>query len=390
MADALVADLGHYLNDDGELTHDIGPAWSIAAYLTSIVGWVTSRTDPDDILTNLHCRRRPNHTPCGGEIVALLLEGETAIVWGCPECNDAGVIYGWEDTRWDRGERMLYEGPFLDSLPQVEDEPIADPSASPFGRFPEAQGALWRAQDLVYEAAGSPSRRKREELARRALEIFPDCSDAYLILSEAHAISSDERFEYVEKAFAAAKRALGPEPFEDGVGHFWSLFETRPYMRARLDLAIELALRDRLPEAVNHCKDLLRLNPEDQQAVRYHLVLYLMILEDTKALKALFKRYPDDAAAPFLYGHALFLYRTEGPGERANHLLGEALDFNPHVPAYLLGRRKVQGAPPNVITLGADNEALAYAFEWKQLWRDTPGALKWLRGQVENGLTRVK
>ncbi len=72
---------------------------------------------------------------------------------------------------------------------------------------------------------------RRVDLARQALTISPDCADAYLLLAEEAASSLEEARELLERGVAAGERALGPEPFEEDVGYFWGILETRPYMR---------------------------------------------------------------------------------------------------------------------------------------------------------------
>lgn len=64
----------------------------------------------------------------------------------------------------------------------------------------------------------------------------------------------------------AGKRALGPEPFEEDVGHFWGITETRGYMRARAGLAQCLWELGEHQAAIAHYKELLRLNPNDNKA----------------------------------------------------------------------------------------------------------------------------
>jgi hypothetical protein len=100
---------------------------------------------------------------------------------------------------------------------------------------PAATSPLERAQELMYdawEATGS----RRVKLARQALEISPDCADAYVLLAE-EARSPRESKELYEQGVKAGERALGPRAFEEDAGHFWGIIETRPYMRARAGLA---------------------------------------------------------------------------------------------------------------------------------------------------------
>ena len=59
--------------------------------------------------------------------------------------------------------------------------------------------------------------------------------------------------------------------FETSVGHFWGVHSTRPYMRARFDLADTVRrsdTRDGISEALEHLRDMLRLCRSDNMGVR--------------------------------------------------------------------------------------------------------------------------
>ncbi|MGA8350145.1 MAG: hypothetical protein WB773_20310, partial [Isosphaeraceae bacterium] len=133
---------------------------------------------------------------------------------------------------------------------------------------------LSKAQDLMYKAFESHDPMERVELAKKALELSPDCADAYVLLAE-QTKRRKEALELFEKGVAAGERALGPEAFQEHVGHFWGLIETRPYMRAREGLASLLWTVGRRHEAIGHLQDMLRLNPNDNQGVRDTLAGWL-------------------------------------------------------------------------------------------------------------------
>lgn len=95
-----------------------------------------------------------------------------------------------------------------------------------------AQSPLEPARDLTDAAWEATSSRERARLARKALEISPDCADAYVPLAEETARSLREAADLYAEGVAAGERALGKESFAEEVGHFWSVIETRPYMRA--------------------------------------------------------------------------------------------------------------------------------------------------------------
>src|SRR5205807_3327499 len=121
-----------------------------------------------------------------------------------------------------------------------------------------------KAQDILLQAYPEADEDRRARLAMDALEIWPDCADAYVLLAE-QARSRKEALRLYEQGVAAGTRALVPETLERDAGHFWGMLETRPYMRARLGLAHSLWIAGRRQEAVQHLQDMLRLNPDDKQ-----------------------------------------------------------------------------------------------------------------------------
>jgi hypothetical protein len=59
--------------------------------------------------------------------------------------------------------------------------------------------------------------------------------------------------------------------FEEGVGHFWRIFETRPYMTARFALVealVKIKTKHAVQAALNHLLDVLRLCRGDNMGVR--------------------------------------------------------------------------------------------------------------------------
>ncbi|MGH2929356.1 MAG: DUF7309 domain-containing protein, partial [Solirubrobacteraceae bacterium] len=240
-----------------------------------------------------------------------------------------------------------------------------------------ANETLFYAQDLMYEAFEAQGAR-RVALAREALAISPDCADAYLLMAEETAASRDEARELLEQGVAAGERALGPESFEEDVGHFWGRIETRPYMRARAALGETLWALGRHEEAVAHQRELLRLNPNDNQGIRYRQAEYLLALEQYDELDELFAAYEDDDAAAFVYTKALAAFRRQGDSPQSQALRAEARKQNPHVPAYLSGRKRIPTRLPDYVGFGDPSEAVDYVVGAKAQWESVPGALGWL------------
>ena len=99
--------------------------------------------------------------------------------------------------------------------------------------------------------------------------------------------------------------------------------------------------------------------------------------EDEQARKLL-DQYRNDIEATWSYGRALVTFRAEGDTPNSRRLLGEARRRNPHVPAYLLGLKRLPDRRPDLVTLGDESEATNCAAGQSGAWADTPGALEWL------------
>jgi tetratricopeptide (TPR) repeat protein len=237
---------------------------------------------------------------------------------------------------------------------------------------------LETAQELMYDAWESPSARERVKLARQALKVSPDCADAYVLLAEETARSAEEAADLYSKGVAAGERALGKEAFAQDVGQFWGILETRPYMRARLGLALALWEIGRRREAIDHLWEMLRLNPGDNQGVRYLLLSWLLETGDDAQVKRLLNRYPDEVTGQWAYGRALHAFRTAGDTRSSRMLRAEAKKRNPYAQAYLMGRKKTPRGSPQMIGIGDESEAIAISEEQGAAWRKTPGAADWL------------
>ena len=257
------------------------------------------------------------------------------------------------------------------------------------GRLPEAPAPttpLEQAQDLIYEAFETESSRKRVQLAKKALKVSPDCADAYVLLAEEDAGSLEEARELYQKGVEAGERALGRETFEEEAGHFWGILETRPYMRARQGLAVCLWELGEREEAIEHYREMLDLNPGDNQGIRYELAGWLLDEEMDEELGELLERYEEDASAFWVYTRAMWRFRKEGDTEEATAALKEAIETNPYVPLYLLGHKSLPGALPELIGFGDESEAVAYFARALTGWLRTPQALEWLRQNVDERL----
>lgn len=241
---------------------------------------------------------------------------------------------------------------------------------------------LERAQELIYDAFDTRDARKRVKLAETALQITEDCADAYVLLAEETAEDAEEARELYEAGTRAGERALGKEAFTEDAGYFWGILETRPYMRAREGLAHCLWELGHKEEAVEHYQQMLELNPDDNQGIRYELAGCLLNLGYDERLGELLERYEEEASAFWIYTRALWAFRQGGATEEATAVLEEAVQNNPHVAQYLLGWKGFPEALEELIDYGEEGEAVSYFVRYLASWLRTPGAVEWLRDNV--------
>ncbi len=245
------------------------------------------------------------------------------------------------------------------------------------GAGPEDE-ALGEAQDLVYEAWEAADGRSRYALARRALKISPLCADAWLILAERPSLSVQDRREFLERAVKAGELALGEDGFAEYEGHFWGFLETRPYMRARHCLAEDLWRSGDHEAAIGHLREMLDLNPGDNQGLRYVLLAWLLNMRDDTAVEELLRAHSDEASAFICYTQALFAFRKAGDGKVARKAAVAAWECNRHVPKLLAQNGRIRFEDTGYYTLGGEDEAAYYIEEYGFAWKDTPGAVDWL------------
>jgi tetratricopeptide (TPR) repeat protein len=237
------------------------------------------------------------------------------------------------------------------------------------------------AQELAFDAMEAETAAQAEKLARRALEKDPDCVDALVLLAEIESNSPREIIAALEKAVAAGERSLGAEFFEENKGHFWGVLETRPYMRARLQLAELFRAEGLYPEALTHYEGLLELNPNDNQGVRDILLGCYLAIGNLDGAQRLLQHYKNDCSAVFAWGRTLERFLA-GDLRNAEKELKIARKENRFVELYLSGERKIPESMPESYSLGSPEEALICVEYLAAAWAGRKEAVFWLLNQM--------
>lgn len=279
--------------------------------------------------------------------------------------------------RWEK-EAITSEGPVRLglSLPDVLAPSYADHipwDEEDDDEVPEE----WRLADELACAALQAWGRRQIHLARRAVALWPDCIDAWLVLAR-RALDRESARDLYAQAVAAGERSF---PGIDQRNYPLDRNELRaivPYLWARIGLAKSLWSLGAREEAVSHFQGTLALDPVDPQRVRYLLAHALLALGRNSKAADLLNRSVEDRPGDW-YTRALLTFRQEGDSPAARSQLATALRADRRLAKHLLDT--AQSSPSGESGWGEHQEAGDYSALVRDVWTETPGALEWLQAQ---------
>ncbi len=257
--------------------------------------------------------------------------------------------------------------------PGLLDSPLEDKKFSPV--------QLARARKLLSHVYLSRYRDTALYRAYEVLALSPYCTDAYNLLADKSRYL-EEKIALYRRAVRAGELSLGELFFKQNEGHFWTVPESRPYMRALYGLAVALWGKGERSEAIALYQKLLRLDHDDLLGVRDRLSFCLLAEERYQEMGKL-SLDPEGYSCTMLYNLALGCYCSGAAG--ADGVLNLALRANKHVPAYLLGEEKLPHRLPERYSPGSKEEAAIYAAEAAATWQKASGPLDWLRKNCPAG-----
>lgn len=242
---------------------------------------------------------------------------------------------------------------------------------------PFNEEALYEAQELTFDAWEEPNRKKQV-----ALRTSPYCTDAYNVLAQS---SQDltERITLYMQGIEVGKKAFGKKFFEENEGYFWGMTETRPFMRAMEGFSDCLWEQGERKRAIKNNQEMLRLNPNDNQGIRYVHINWLIAEDEFESAEKLLSDYPENST--FMLYSAALLYFRQARKVKAKNTLKKGLEANPHVIEFLLNPKKKYAPESQAEKMfggyqpGHASEADEYRRLAGDIWKEVSGALDWLR-----------
>ena len=216
------------------------------------------------------------------------------------------------------------------------------------------------AYEILEEAQNARNEKEAIKLAKKAYEKSSECFDAILFQCDLEE-NGIKRMKLLDDGLEFEKNRLTKEKYFDkeNIGHFYGIFETRPYIRG-LVIKIEYLLEEgKLRQAANVCKEVLRLNENDNLGARYLLMAIYATLEEEKDMLDLYKKYPEEDLEMLFPLFAIY-YKT-GNDKKAKDYLNRIDKCNSNFVKYFKGIiKQSEKVRPGYYSRGDSSETFMY------------------------------
>ena len=232
-----------------------------------------------------------------------------------------------------------------------------------------------RSDDILEQAYNADTKMKSKELAKKALIIYPDNIDAMCFLAELENKDSRKLMAY-NKAIEKSEELL-KEYFDDSVGYFWGIIETRPYLRAKAGRVRVFIYMKKYKEALTECEDILRLNKDDNMGMRYCLVTLCCYLGEYDKLEKTIKDFNEDTA--YVLFPKTVMYYKQGNMEKLKEYLKLLNESNKYIINMLIGKEKMLNEIPQYYSLNSKEEAFFIIGDAEYLIEQNPEFIEYLK-----------
>ena len=169
-----------------------------------------------------------------------------------------------------------------------------------------------------YEEGDEKGARPNYAISDAFYEIY-DVDKVFLIACEAGDIDTIQK--KFQRILEKGKTILEKQGcFQEDVGQFWQVLETRPYIRAKGQYVLLLARAGKLKKAAQEAEDIIRLNEQDNLGIRYVLMHLYAALEDAESAQKLLGKYSKYEEGPILLALTLLYYKLDETDQAKKYL----------------------------------------------------------------------
>lgn len=243
------------------------------------------------------------------------------------------------------------------------------------------------AYDILEKAQYAKNEQEAIKLAKKAYEKSSECFDAILFQCDLEK-NGIKKMKLLDEGLEVEKNRLMKEKYFDkeNIGHFYGIFETRPYIRGLIIKAEYLLEKGKLRQAESVCKEILRLNENDNMGARHLLMAIYAVLEEENSMLKLYKKYPaEDLEMLF----PLFaLYYKIGNDKKAKEYLNRVNKCNSNFVKLFNGTiKKSDKVEPGYYIMGDSSEIFMYLKRYDYLMVTMPKLHEYV---IENLMKDIK
>ena len=243
------------------------------------------------------------------------------------------------------------------------------------------------AYEILEEAQNAKTEKEAIKLAKKAYEKSKECFDAILFQCDLEE-NGIKRMKLLDEGLEFEKNRLTKEKYFDkeNIGHFYGIFETRPYIRGLVIKAEYLLEEGKISQAENVCREVLRLNENDNMGARYLLMAIYATLEKENDMLKLYKKYPEEDLEMIFPLFAL--YYKLGNDKKAKEYLNRIDKCNSNFVKFFNGTiKESKKVKPGYYSRGDSSEIFMYLDRYDYLLITMPKLHEYV---IENLMKKKK
>ena len=236
-----------------------------------------------------------------------------------------------------------------------------------------------KSESLVMESSKEPG---FDEMLKEYIDNLDDDENPFLNPGNDLFASNDDgemTIEDYQEYIDDFKKNVGDEFFKENEGNFWAIPETRTFMGCLFEQTLLFWQNNEKDKAISQLKYVLKLNPRDDQGVRYVLLAYLLELDMLEDAQSLMMNYGDDYSTYWSFCELLLDIKKQEDSAIIEMEFGMCVECNEFVVPYLIGDEKIPSDAVRSYDDGDRNEAIFYVQSAGDAWFNDKNALNTLK-----------